>query len=341
MSVVSVLDAVPDPMSAPPVRWGILGAGAIAGSFAEAVRTSTAGSVAAVGSRSAARAAAFAERHAPGARAHGSYEDLVADPDVEVVYVATPHSHHRDHALLAVRAGRHALVEKAFTRNEAEAVEVLEAARAAGVFVMEAMKTRHLPHVAAIRTMVARGEIGDVVSVSGSREAAFAHDPASRLFDPGLAGGALLDVGVYPLAFALDLLGVPDEVAATGFLTDTGVDAQSTVTLRYGTRAVATATSSLLTRTPASVTIGGTSGFVHVPEHAYGPTGFTVEWHDGGRKEFDGFAPDGKQYEAAEVARCVAAGDHESTRMPWQETLDLLRVLDAARARLGVVYPGE
>ncbi|GII98416.1 putative dehydrogenase [Sediminihabitans luteus] len=341
MTAVSVLDAAPDPMFAPAIRWGILGPGSIARSFAEAVRTSTRGRVTAVGSRDVGRAQDLAERHTDDARAHGSYEDLVGDPDVDVVYVATPHSHHREHALLAIAAGKHVLVEKAFTRNAAEARDVLDAARAAGVFVMEALKTRHLPHVAAIRTMIARGEIGDVVSVTGSYEAAFPHDPSSRIFDPALAGGALLDIGVYPIGFAMDLLGVPDDVRATGFLTATGVDAQANVALRYGTRAVASLTTSVLARTPVSLTIGGTGGFVHLPSHFSAPAGFVVEWADGARKEFDGFVPDGKQYEAAEVARCVAEGRTESDRMTWQDTLDLMAVLDAARAQLGVVYPGE
>ncbi|BDZ41447.1 dehydrogenase [Paraoerskovia sediminicola] len=295
----------------------------------------------AVGSRDVGKAAAFAEQHAPGATAHGSYADLVADPDVDAVYVATPHSHHHEHALLGIAAGKPLLVEKAFTRNRAEAVEVLDAARDAGVFVMEAMKTRHLPHVAAIRTLVARGEIGEVVAVSGSYEAAFPYDPSSRIFDPALAGGGLLDIGVYPIAFAMDLLGAPEDVVATGYLTETGVDAQATVVLRYGDRASATLSTSVRTPTPATFTIGGTSGSIRIAEHAFGPTTFTVEWADGGRKEFDGFAPDGKQYEAAEVARCLAAGAVESARMPWQETLDLMRVLDLAREQLGVVYPGE
>ncbi len=338
--MISVLDAAPDPMSAPAIGWGVLGAGRIAGSFSDAVGTSTRSRVVAVGSRDAGRGREFADKHAPGARV-GSYEELVADPAVDAVYVATPHSHHRDHALLAVAAGKHVLVEKAFTRNAAEAVEVLNAARRAGVFVMEAMKTRHLPHVAAIRALVARGEIGDVVSVTGNYQVAFPYDETSRIFDPALAGGALLDIGVYPVAFAMDLLGVPDEVRATGFLTRTGVDAQSAIALRFGERAVASVTTSVQSPSPTSVTIGGTAGNIQIAGHAFAPTGFVVEWADGGRKEFDGFVEDGKQYEAAEVARCIAAGAVESARMSWQDTLDLMAVLDAARGQLGVVYPGE
>src|SRR5690606_1823835 len=143
---------------------------------------------------------------------HGDYEALVTDPEVDVVYVATPHSHHHEHALLAIRAGKHVLVEKAFTQDAAQAREVLDAARAAGVFVMEAMWTRFLPHVAALRGVIARGEIGRVVSVIADHGQQFPFDPAHRLYAPGLAGGALLDLGVYPVSFAHDLLGAPDTV---------------------------------------------------------------------------------------------------------------------------------
>jgi predicted dehydrogenase len=340
-AVVNVLDAVPSPGQAPPVRWGVLGAGSIAGSFADEVRTFTQGHVAAVGSRDGHRARDFAQRHAPSATAHGSYEALVADPDVDVVYVATPHSHHRDHALLAITAGKHVLVEKAFTRNEAEAREVLDAARTAGVFVMEAMLTRHLPHVAAIRALIAQGEIGEVRSVTANYGSNAAFDPAHRLFAPELAGGALLDIGVYPLAFATDLLGPPDDVTAVGLLAPTGVDAQSTVVLRYGDRATATLSSSVLARSATSLVIAGTGGRIEVVDRFMVPTAFSVVWADGARRDYDGYTPGAKQYEAAEVARCVADGLTESPRMSWRDTLDLMRAMDAARAELGVVYPDE
>ena len=339
-AVVNVLDAVPDPGDAPPVRWGILGAGKIAGSFADEVAAFTRGRVTAVGSRDGRRASDFAQRHAPSATAHGSYEALVADPDVDVVYVATPHSHHRDHGLLAVAAGKPVLMEKAFTRNEAEAREVLDAAREAGVFVMEAMLTRHLPHVAAIRALVAQGEIGEIRSVTASYGSGAAYEPSHRLFAPELAGGALLDIGVYPLAFATDLLGMPDGVTAVGLRAPTGVDTQSTVVLRYGD-ATATLSSSVLAQSATSLVIAGTGGRIEVVDRFMVPTTFSVVWADGARREFDGYAPGAKQYEAAEVARCLAAGLTQSPRMTWQDTLDLMRVMDRARAQLGVVYPGE
>ncbi|WP_253182026.1 Gfo/Idh/MocA family protein [Cellulosimicrobium cellulans] len=331
---------VPDPRTAPPVRWGVLGAGGIASSFAEAVRQHTQGRVAAVGSRDRVRAERFATAHGV-PTTHEGYDALVEDPQVDVVYVATPHSHHHEHALLAIRAGKHVLVEKAFTRNEAEAREVLDAAREAGVFVMEAMWTRFLPHVAAIRGVVARGEIGDVVNVTADHGQYFPYAPEHRLYAPGLAGGALLDLGVYPVSFAHDLLGAPDAVTAVGALTETGVDGQTSIVLSYGSRVQATLSTTLWSRTATTAVVNGTAGRIEVEGAFYGPTSFRVVRHDGASWVYDGFRGEGKQYQAAEVARCVAAGATQSPRMSWDGTLEVMRTMDEVRRQIGVAYPGE
>ena len=350
------MSTVPDPRDAPPVRWGILGAGHIASRFVTAVQQHTRSTVVAVGSRDRLRGEAFAAAHGIGAgigdrvgtgigdrvgAVHTGYEALVADPAVDVVYVATPHSEHREHALLAIAAGKHVLVEKAFTRNAIEAAEVIEAARAAGVFLMEAMWTRFLPHVAALRQVVERGEIGDVVHVSADFGGSPQYDPTGRNFNPALAGGALLDLGVYPIAFAQDLLGAPVRVTAIGSRAETGVDVESTVTLEFAGRARAVARSSFLADSPRRAVVIGTEGRIDVEPEFYAPTTFTVTRRDGTRWRFAEPVDDGMQFEAAEVARCVAAGRVESSRMTWAGTLQVLRTLDAARAQLGVVYPGE
>ena len=329
----------PDPRDAPALRWGVLGAGGIAATMTTALQEGTRQQVVAVGSRDLGRAREFAGRFGI-ARAHGSYEDLVADPEVDAVYVASPHSEHHDHALLAIAAGKHVLVEKAFTRNEAEAVEVLDAAREAGVFVMEAMWTRFLPHVAALRGVIARGEIGDVVNLSADHGQWFAFDPAHRLYAPELAGGALLDLGVYPVSFALDLLGAPASVTAVGSLTETGVDGQVSVVLGYGD-AQATLSTTLWSRTATTAVISGTAGRIEVEGAFYAPTSFRVVRHDGSSWYYDGFSGEGKQYQAAEVARRVAAGETQSPRMSWDSTLEVMRTLDEVRRQVGVVYPGE
>ncbi len=329
-----------DPRSAPPIRWGILGAGGIAGQFADAVRGHTRGQVAAVGSRDSSRAERFATAHGIGTT-HLGYEELVTDPAVDVVYVATPHSHHHDHALLAIEAGKHVLVEKAFTRNAAEAQEVFDAARAAGVFVMEAMWTRFLPHVAALRAVIARGEIGDVVHVAADHGQAFAFDPAHRLFAPELAGGALLDLGVYPISFAHDLLGAPETVSAVGTLTETGVDGQVSVVLGYAGGVQATASTTLWARTATTAVISGTAGRIEVDRSFYRPTSFTVVRDDGSTWHYAGLTEKGMQFEAAEVARRIAAGDLESPRMPWSGTMAVMTTMDEVRRQIALAYPGE
>lgn len=337
----TITDQTPDPRTAPAIRWGILGAGGIAETFTKAVRELTEATVDAVGSRTLAKAESFAAEHAPGARAYGSYEDLVADPEIDAVYVASPHSHHREHALLAIAAGKNLLVEKSFTRNAAEAAEVFDAAREAGVFVMEAMWTRFLPHVAALREVIARGEIGDVISVTAEHAQYFDIDASHRLLNPELAGGALLDLGVYPVSFAVDMLGVPDEIVATGSLTETGVDGQISIVMRYGTKTHATLSTTQWAKGSNRAQIAGTRGRIEIDPWFYIPTSFRVISNDGETTEFANTTEQGMQYEAAEVARCVAAGRTESSRMSWDGTLDVMRAMDEIRSQVGVVYPGE
>ena len=329
-----------DPRTAPSIRWGILGAGRIAGSFADAVSQHTRAQLVAVGSRNRDRAERFATAHGI-PTTHLGYEALVEDPHVDMIYVATPHSEHLEHALLAIRAGKHVLVEKAFTRNAAEAEQVFAAAREAGVFVMEAMWTRFLPHVSALHQVVDAGEIGEIVNVSADHGQLMAFDPTSRLFDPALAGGALLDLGVYPVSFAQDLLGAPDSVTATGTLAETGVDGQVSIVLSYGARTQATLSTTLWARTPTVALVSGTEGYIEVAGPFYRPTSFRVTRLDGRVWTFDQPSTSGMQYEAAEVARRVAAGDVESPRMSWQGTLEVMRTLDEVRRQVAVVYPGE
>lgn len=342
--------AAPDPFQAPPLRWGILGAGGIAGTFAGDVPTYSAQRVVAVGSRDLDRARAFATRHRI-ENAYGSYAELVAAPEVEAVYVATPHSHHHEHALLALEAGKPVLVEKAFARNRAEAQEIVDVAAERGVFVMEAMWSRFLPHTVALHSLLASGAVGEVLVVEADHGQRL--DGVPRLVDPALAGGALLDLGVYTLAFIHGILGAPAAVHVVGTLLETGVDAQEVVTLTYdGSRALGVSASSLLARTHTRATIAGREGRVDVAGPFYRPTTFTFTPHDGepwswpltGRPTA-AHLPHGLlggfQYQVAEVARCVRAGRLESEAYPWRATLEVMAVMDEVRRRLGVVYPGE
>ena len=299
-----------DPAAAPSLRWGIIAPGGIANKFAEAVSQFTAGQVVAVSSRDEGRARSFAERHGI-PRAYAGHEALGADPEVDAVYVASPHSAHRDHAVAMARAGKHVLIEKALARNLVEVNEIFDAARGARVFAMEAMWTRHLPHIAAVRRWIADGRIGEVVTVVADHGQSLDLGPDHRLKAPELAGGALLDLGVYPVAFVVDLLGAPTSVHAAGHRTETGVDASVALTLGYPF-------------------YGGTVARLLEP----GKVREVVE-------EFDGRVANGFQFEIAEVARCVADGRVESERMRWDDSRAVMSVLDEARRQMGVRYPGE
>lgn len=335
--------SVPDPMEAPAIRWGVLAPGGIANTFADAVHHGTRSRVVAVGSRSPERAREFAGRHGV-ERAHGSYADLVADPDVDAVYVASPHSEHHEHALLALRAGKPVLVEKAFTRSLREADEVLETAQAAGLLAAEAMWSRYLPHYDVIRRTVEAGTLGEVVLVDADHAQLLWPNGPARLSRPELAGGALLDLGVYPLSFADHVLGGLEVVAAHGTLTDLGVDATTTIRARgpaggiahlWCSMAAATACPARVVGTRARLEVQGRFYNVQSPVRLVAPDGSVLD-------EFvPAVATHGFRFEAAEVARALAEGRLETWSMPWAATRRVMRAMDEVRRQVGVVYPGE
>ncbi len=330
---------VPDPRDAPPLRWGVLGPGGIAHKFTDAVGRLTSGAVVAVASRDQGRADAFASRYGI-PRAYAGYHRLAGDPEVDAVYVATPHSEHLGGALTMIAGGKHVLVEKPLVRSVAEADRLFGAARQAGVTVLEAMWMRFLPHLQVVRDAIGRGEIGDVVTVLADHGQFFAVDPRHRLFDPALAGGALLDLGVYPVSLAVDLLGAPETVRATGRLTSTGVDGEALLALGFATASAALHTT-LWARTPTAASINGTAGRLELAGAFYGPTRVRLVPHEGDGWTWAHPVDNGFQYEAAELARCVADGRPESPLHTWESTRAVLAVLDQARLALGVVYPGE
>ena len=332
----------PDPQDAPPLRWGVLGPGSIAASFVAALAAGTRQEVVAVGSRSSGRARAFAARFGV-PHAHGSYEGLAGDADVDVVYVATPHSEHLANALLAVGSGKHVLVEKAFTRNAAQAEQLVAAARERGVFLMEAMWTRFLPGTDVVRQLLAGGALGEVRTVLADHGQFMEPDPSSRLFDPALAGGALLDLGVYPVSFASMVLGGAVSTTAVGTRAMTGVDAQVSIVMVGAQGAHAVLSTTLSAKTPTTASISGTLARLELDGDFYAPTTIRLVDRAGElRGTFvDGGGSAGLAYEAAEVARCVTAGRGESRLMPLDETLLVMRTLDAVRAQVGVTFPGE
>lgn len=324
------------------IRWGILGTGSIAATFAGDLQLLPDHRLVAVGSRQESSAAEFASRfEAPDS--HRSYEELCANPDVDVVYVATPHPFHARDSLLALRAGKPVLCEKPFTVNAAEAAEVIAAARQHGLFCMEAMWTRFLPHMRQIRELLDSGALGEtrtVIADHGQRFLPPALD--SRLYAPELAGGALLDLGIYPLSLAFFVLGTPDRVTAVSDPTVTGVDAQTSIVLQYPGGSHAVLTTTLGARTPTTASVTGTDGRVDIDEIWYAPTSFTFRPLSGATQRFE--EPQigrGLRYQAAEVGRCLRAGLTESPVMSLDETLAIMTTMDEIRRQIGLHYPFE
>ncbi|MGM0386162.1 MAG: Gfo/Idh/MocA family protein [Actinomycetota bacterium] len=329
---------IEDPATCPPARWGIIGAGFIARLFLNDARDATACEVTAIASRSQERADAFAQQNGI-AHAYGSYEELVASDEIDVVYVATPHSEHRDHAIMALEAGKPVLVEKAFARNAAETREILDVARAKGLFAMEAMWSRFLPHMVVARAMVRSGALGDVVQVVGDHGQSLTH--VERMRNPDLAGGALLDLGVYPISFIHSVLGSPGEIRSLGHHLETGVDSSSVTALMYP-GALAVATTNLSARTPTRAWIGGTEGRIDFDPDFYRPGGITVSLGDDEQVRWEMALPAGGfQFEIAEVARCLDAQATQSPTLSWEDTIEVMEIMDEVRRQLAVRYPDE
>jgi len=324
-----------------PIGWGILGTGFIAhAKTADLVGCGF--TVAAVGSRSLDTAKDFAvEFGIP--TAHGSYEALVADPDVDAIYVSTPHPFHAENALLALQAGKHVLIEKAFTLNAAEAREVVETAEAAGLVVMEAMWTRFLPHMARIREIIAAGTLGEVRTLIADHNQDLPTDPQHRINNLALGGGALLDLGIYPVSFAFDLFGTPSTVSAIAAKTATGVDRQTAILLGFEAGQQAVLQASLDTRGPNTAVILGTNGRIELDAVWYTPTTFTV--FDGQNTVIERFEHEvshrGMQFQAWEFERRIRSGDTAPAILPPRESVRIMETLDAVRAQIGLSYPGE
>jgi len=318
------------------IRWGVVGPGRIADKVVQDFAVVDGARPVAVASRSLARAEAFADRHGID-RAHGSYAEIVADPDVDVLYVATPHSQHHAVALAALRAGKALLVEKAFTATTAGAAEVIDLARDTGVFVMEAMWTRFQPAVVALRELVADGAIGEVRTVQADLGIAREYDPADRLFDLALGGGALLDLGVYVVSFAQMLLGTPERLVTAGSLFPSGVDAEASLLLDYGDGRSATLMTSLRHALPGQARVFGTTGWIDVLPRFHHPERIVLH-RDGADPETITRSMIGAGYahELIEVTECLRAGHGESAVMPLADTLAVQTLLGEAAEQLGV-----
>ncbi len=321
------------------LRWGILATGGIAHAFASDLRVAGR-TLAAVGSRRIEAAQEFAAQHGI-PRAHGSYEELVNDPDVDIVYIATPHSHHLEGAVLALEHGKHVLIEKPLTLDADEAVAIRDIAAARGLLAMEAMWTRYLPHMVRLRELLEAGAIGEIRALSADHTQSLPTDPAHRLNALELGGGALLDLGVYPVSFAWDILGAPAEIRAVGRLGETGADTEAAISMTHASGAV----SSLLTSSRAAganvAQIVGTAGRVEIDSVWYTPTSFRVYGTDGSvREDYRGeVAGRGMQFQALHAEAAIAEGRADSTLLPLEESVAIMGTLDEIRSQLGVRYP--
>ncbi len=323
------------------LRWGILGPGGIARAFASDLRTAGLDLVA-VGSRSAESAGAFAAEFDV-ARTHGSYEALVADPEVDIVYIATPHPFHAEQAILALEHGKHVLVEKPFTLTGAEAAAVRDVAVERGLLAMEAMWTRYLPHMARIRDVVASGALGDIRALMADHTQLISSDPAHRLNALELGGGALLDLGIYPVSFAWDILGEPLAITASARLGETGADTEIATVMSHVSGALSTSLSASRAAGPNTAHIIGTEARIDIDRVWYSATSFRVVAADG--TVLEEYASDiagrGMQYQALAAQQYLAEGLTDSPLLPIDETVAIMSTLDEIRQLVGVRYPGE
>lgn len=320
---------IPNPMSAPPLRWGTMGTGWIADQFTRAVKAKTRQVIAAVGSRGPESARRFATRHDI-VTAHGSYEALVDDDSLDVIYIATPHPSHRDHALLALEAGRHVLVEKPIALDHAEATELAEAARSRGLFLAEALWTYFLPKFDVIDQLLEAGALGEIKSVHTEYGEYFARD--HRIFDPTLAGGPLLDLGTYPVSLLARLLGEARQVVGLKQDDPSGVHGQLAITMQNAAGNLGTMATTLYGLTPTNAAIVGTKATLRFGSEFNLPGPFTLISADGTQRleyvEPVGRHFDGLHFEAAEVARCIGAGAAGTRKRPIEESLATMRLLD-------------
>lgn len=325
-----------------PIRWGIISAGRIARSVAADIAMTAGNEVAVVGARDLERAVALADGH-PGARGVAGYPAVVEAADVDVIYVATTHPGHRDAALLAIEAGKPVLVEKPVCLNAADARTVFEAADRAGVFAMEAMWMRTNPLIRKAEELVHDGAIGEVRGVRAEFGIALSYDPTNRLFDLDNGGGALLDLGIYPMTFAYLFLGKPDRITAAGQLAPSGADETMGLMLSYPDSSTAQLWCSASAAAPNSAVIYGSKGWIATEGQAHRPSGLIVHGIDGEYRIPDPIEGDGHGYgpEIAEVARCLRAGLTESPLIPHADTIAIMELLDDARRQVGVRYPGE
>ncbi len=323
------------------IRWGILGTGNIAHQFAKGLTSAADVELVAVGSRTQESADKFGDEFGVPHR-YGSYNGVAEDRDVDAVYIATPHPLHYSNALMCLNNRKATLVEKPFAINAKEGAEMIALAREKKIFLMEAMWSRFIPAMVKVRELIAEGAIGEPRMVQADFGFRTGFNPKGRLFDLDLGGGALLDVGIYPLSFASMIFGKPSGFASAVHLSETGSDEQNAVLLSYPGGKIAIASSAVRTSTPSEARIWGTDGSIFIPSRFWMAQGYILSRNGQPDEKVDmPMVGNGYNYEAEEVGRCLRAGEGESKVMPLDESLTIVETMDAIRAEWGLVYPME
>lgn len=321
------------------LRWGLIGTGGIARAFARDLARTSGQIVAAVGSRSLEKAKEFTNAH--GGTPCGSYEELVTS-DIDAVYVATPHPMHAPNTILALNHGKPVLCEKPFAVNARESAAMITAARHNNLLLVEAMWSRFLPHYRRVRELVKQGDIGEIISIAADHGQNLPLPKYYRLHAPELAGGALLDLGIYPISFAYYLLGKPQSVVAKAEFTPTGVDSQTSMIFRYESGAHANLTTTLLAKTPCTATVVGTLGTIFIDGDFYTPTSMRLKKLDGTIVEFPReYEGHGLREQAIEFAALLKADKKESDLMSHADTQSIMETMDELRAQIDLYYPFE
>ncbi len=320
--------------------WGILGPGGIAQAFAKDLTFIEGHTIGAVGSRSIANAEKFANTF--GGTAYGSYEELVADSSIDAIYVATPHPAHHDNVILALNAGKPVLCEKPFAVNAKQAQAMVDAAAKNKVALMEAMWARFLPHYAKVREIVASGVLGPILSIHADHGQRLADQGIARLVDPQLAGGALLDLGIYPISFAHMILGNPTSITSKAVMTDRGVDAQTSMIFSYDNGAQAVLTTTMIEQTPCRAVVAGLNGWLEIDRTFYNPASMRVILNDGSVTEYpSAYTGHGLREQAESFKQIVQSGAVESKVLTWKDTVDIMKSMDTVRSQIGLRYPFE
>ncbi len=320
--------------------WGILGPGGIARAFAKDLTLLEGHTIGAVGSRSLSNAQSFADDF--GGTAYGSYEELINDSTIDAIYVATPHPAHHDNVISALDAGKAVLCEKPFAVNAKQAQAMVDAATRNKVALMEAMWARFLPHYAQVREIIASDVLGPIISIHADHGQRLADQNIPRLIEPQLAGGALLDLGIYPISFAHMILGNPVAINSSAVMTDKGVDAQSSMIFTYENGAQAVLTTTMIEQTPCRAVVAGLNGWLEIDRTFYNPASMRVVLNDGSVTEYPNtYSGHGLREQAESFKQLVQSGKLQSDILSWKDTVDIMKSMDTVREQIGLKYPFE